>query len=124
MTPLDPAAVKLHRRGSGPPLVLLHCLGVDHGIWDIAAAGLERSFSVLSLDFPGHGATAVPAGGYGMAELAAMLKSVLDREGVGRAHVGGISLGGLVAQQFAAAYPDRVDHLILMDTTARYTDDA
>jgi pimeloyl-ACP methyl ester carboxylesterase len=42
---------------------------------------------------------------------------------VARAHLGGISLGGLVAQHFAATHPDRVDRLVLMDTTPRYTDE-
>ena len=42
-TKLDVNSVKVHRKGSGPTLVLLHCLGVDHGLWDIAAAGLEAN---------------------------------------------------------------------------------
>jgi pimeloyl-ACP methyl ester carboxylesterase len=51
---LDAVSIRVHRKGSGPTLVLLHCLGVDHGLWDIAAAGLEDSFTLLSYDFPGH----------------------------------------------------------------------
>src|SRR3954453_17740524 len=109
-------------QGSGPALVLLHCLGVDHRLWDIAAAGLERDFTLLTYDFPGHGATPVPAAGYGVAELSAQLARLLEREGIDHAHLGGISLGGLVAQHFAATYPDRVDRLLLLDTTPRYTD--
>lgn len=115
--------VVVHRNGSGPPLVLLHCLGVDHRLWDIAAAGLDRDFTLISYDFPGHGSTPVPAGGYGIAELSAQLARVLDREGIGRAHLGGISLGGLVAQHFAAMHPGRVDRLMLLNTTPRYTDE-
>src|SRR4051812_14645333 len=101
--------VTVHRKGSGPVLVLLHCLGVDHRLWDIAAPGLERDFTLLTYDFPGHGKRAVPAAGYGIAELSAELAQVLDREGVTRCHLGGISLGGLVAQHFAATRPDRVE---------------
>ena len=51
---LDAASIRVHRKGSGPTLVLLHCLGVDHGLWDIAAAGLEDGFTLLSYDLPGH----------------------------------------------------------------------
>ena len=120
---LDPGAVALHRRGEGPPLVLLHCLGVDHRLWEIGAAGLERDFTLLSYDFPGHGETALPARPYSIEDLSGQLASLLEREGIARAHLAGISLGGLVAQHFAATRPERVDRLMLIDTTPRYTDE-
>ena len=120
---LDPNSIKVHRRGAGPAVVLLHCLGVDHHLWDIAAAGLERDFTLLSYDFPGHGETPVPPHPYGVEQLSDQLAAVLSREGVSRAHVAGISLGGLVAQHFAAHHPDVVDRLVLIDTTPRYVDD-
>ena len=120
---LDPRNVSIHRKGSGAPLVLLHCLGVDYRLWDIAAAGLERDFTLVSYDFPGHGETALSPRGYGVEDLSAQLAALFEREGIARAHVGGISLGGLVAQHFAATYPERVDRLMLLDTTPRYTDE-
>jgi 3-oxoadipate enol-lactonase len=119
---LDAAAVTLHRDGSGPPLVLLHCLGVDHRFWDFAAP-LGRDFSLLRYDLPGHGASAVPGAAYGIAELSAQLGEVLAANGIARAHVAGISLGGLIAQHFAATRPELTDRLILIDTTPRYTDE-
>jgi len=115
--------VKIYRRGKGKALVLLHCLGVDHRLWDLACAGLETNYTLVSYDFPGHGATKLPQGPYGIAELSDQLAALLAREGIARAHVAGISLGGLVAQDFAARYPDNVDKLVLIDTTPRYTDD-
>src|SRR3954462_7151985 len=84
---LDLGRITVHRKGSGPALVLLHCLGVDHRLWDIAAAGLERDFTLLTYDFPGHGATPVPPQGYGVAQLSAQLARLLEREGIGRAHL-------------------------------------
>jgi 3-oxoadipate enol-lactonase len=120
---LDDSAIRIDRQGSGPPLVLLHCLGVDHRLWRLAA-GLESEFTVLSYDFPGHGATPVPGHRYTIEDLSAQLLRLLDREGVARAHLGGISLGGLVAQHFAATHPERVERVMLIDTTPRYTDDA
>ena len=119
---LDAAAVTLHRDGSGPPLVLLHCLGVDHRFWDFAG-GLGRDFSLLRYDLPGHGASAVPSAAYGIAELSAQLADLLTAHGIARAHVAGISLGGLIAQHFAATRPELTDRLILIDTTPRYTDE-
>jgi len=56
---LAPTDIQVSRKGSGPPLVLLHCLGVEHRLWDFAAAGLERDFTLISYDFPGHGGTPV-----------------------------------------------------------------
>jgi len=123
-TPLDPAAIRLHRRGNGPALALLHCLGVDHRLWEFAAAGLEDDFTLLSYDLPGHHETPPPEGAYGIAELSTQLAGVLADAGVARAHLAGISLGGLVAQHFAATYPERVDRLVLIDTTPRYTEEA
>ena len=124
MTSLDPGRIKLHRRGSGPALVLLHCLGVDHHLWDIAAAGFERDFTLLSYDLPGHHETALPDAGYGIAELSVQLAGVLERAGIARAHIAGISLGGLVAQHIAATRPALVDRLVLIDTTPRYTEES
>ena len=119
---LDTAAVTLHRSGSGTPLVLLHCLGVDHRFWDFLEP-LADSFTLTRYDLPGHGETPVPDGPYGVEHLSDQLAELFRREGIGRAHVAGISLGGLIAQHFAAHNPDLVDRLVLMDTTPRYTDE-
>jgi 3-oxoadipate enol-lactonase len=118
---LDGRAVRLRRSGSGPPLVLLHCLGADHRLWDIAADGLAEEFTLLAYDLPGHGEAPVPAGPYGISDLSAQLGAALEREGIARAHIAGISLGGLVAQHFAATAPRCVERLVLIDTTPRHT---
>jgi len=121
--PLDPAAVRLHRAGSGPALVMMHCLGMTHHLWD-CLEGLADQYTLLRYDFPGHGETPVPATPYGIEELSAQLAAVMRREGVAKAHIMGISLGGLVAQCFAASEPAMTDKLVLCDTTPRYTDEA
>jgi 3-oxoadipate enol-lactonase len=122
LSPLDPAAVTLHRDGHGPPLVLLHCLGVDRHFWDFAAP-LAGELTLLRYDLPGHGASAVLARRYGIADLSAQLADVLAAHSIARAHIAGISLGGLIAQHLAATRPELVDRLILIDTTPRYTDE-
>jgi pimeloyl-ACP methyl ester carboxylesterase len=123
IAPLDPDTIRLHRRGSGTPLVMLHCLGMSHHLWD-CLGGLADRFELVSYDLPGHGETPVPPVPYGIEELSGQLAAVLQRNGIARAHVIGISLGGLIAQHFAATRPAMVDHLILCDTTPRYTDEA
>lgn len=117
------AEVEIIRSGHGPALVLLHCLGVDHGLWNIAAAGLSDRFELVSYDFPGHGTTPVPDKPYSIEDLSEQLAAILSKQGLSRIHLGGISLGGLVAQHFAAIHPEIVEKLILVDTTPRYTDE-
>jgi 3-oxoadipate enol-lactonase len=116
------APVTLHRSGSGTPLVLVHCLGVDHRFWDFLAP-LADSVTLARYDLPGHGEAPVPDAPYGIEHLSDQLADLFRREGIGRAHVAGISLGGLIAQHFAAHHPELVGRLVLIDTTPRYTDE-
>ena len=122
MIKLDDKSIILHRQGSGPPLVFLHCLGVDRHFWDFADE-LSRNFTLVTYDLPGHGKSAVPKNGYQIEDLSAQLAELLQRHDISHAHIAGISLGGLIAQSLAATRPDMVDHLVLIDTTPRYTDE-
>jgi 3-oxoadipate enol-lactonase len=122
MTSLDANGIALHRAGTGAPLVLLHCLGVDHRFWNFASP-LESRFTLLRYDLPGHGATRVPERPYSIEDLAEQLAALLQANRIRRASIAGISLGGLVAQSFAARHSERVDSLVLIDTTPRYTDE-
>lgn len=121
MAKLD-ANIEVTREGSGPALVLLHCLGVDRRFWEFAAP-LGSDFTILRYDLPGHGTSAVPKAPYSIDDLADQLAAILKAQKIARASVAGISLGGLIAQNFAARYPKLVDRLILVDTTPHYTDD-
>ncbi len=116
------ADVSLIKEGNGPPLVLLHCLGVDHRFWDFARP-LAQDFTLYRYDLPGHGAAPMPNRTYTIADLSDQLAALMEKHAIARAHIRGISLGGLIAQDFAARYPERVDRLILVDTTPRYTDE-
>jgi 3-oxoadipate enol-lactonase / 4-carboxymuconolactone decarboxylase len=100
----------------GAPLVLLHSLGTNAHIWDEQTAELSRSFRVIRPDFRGHGLSGCTPGPYSMELLADDLKDLLEALGIGRFHLGGISLGGLVAQAFAAGWPERIASLVLVDT--------
>jgi 3-oxoadipate enol-lactonase len=120
MADLTHLATELHASGNGPPVVLLHCLGVDHRLWADVVARLQSAFTVLTYDLPGHGSSATPSCGYDMDDLADQLRALLAARGVGHAHVVGMSLGGCVAQAFAGKYPSHVDRLVLADTTPQY----
>jgi 3-oxoadipate enol-lactonase/4-carboxymuconolactone decarboxylase len=110
----------VHVRVDGPPggapLVMLHSLGTTSDIWDAQAAALARSFRVIRPDMRGHGLTGCTPGPYSMALLADDLAGVLDALQVNQAHIAGISIGGMIAQAFAAAYPGRAASLMLVDT--------
>lgn len=101
MSALDPATIRLHRTGSGPALVLLHCLGMTRRLWD-PLLPLADNYTLITYDFPGHGETPPPAAPYGVEDLSNQLAAVLRTNAITKAHVGGLSLGGLVAQHFAA----------------------
>ena len=101
---------------AAPVLVLLHSLGTSGHVWDAQARALAGPFRVVRPDLRGHGLTEVTAGPYGVAGLAADVLAVLDALGIGQAHVGGLSIGGLVAQGVAHQAPGRVASLILCST--------
>lgn len=110
----------IHVLVDGPPgaapLVLLHSLGTNAHVWDPQAEVLARSFRVIRPDMRGHGLTTCTPGPYSIAMLAADLAGLLAAMGVGRAHIGGISIGGMVAQAFVARYQEAAESLILCDT--------
>ncbi len=100
----------------GAPLLLLHSLGTNAHVWDAQAAALARQFRVIRPDLRGHGLTECTPGPYSMALFAADVAALLDALKIEKAHIGGISIGGLIAQAFASAHAERVASLLLVDT--------
>jgi pimeloyl-ACP methyl ester carboxylesterase len=95
------------RTGSGPPLVLLHALGLSRSAWDPVVPALSRHFDVIAVDLPGFGASAPlpPHVEPTPAALAEAVAALLVELGVTTAHVAGNSLGGWVALELAALTP-------------------
>lgn len=110
--------------GDGAPtrpwLVLSHALACDHSMWDGQAEAFSRALNVLRYDTRGHGATSAPAGEYAFDQLADDLKALLDGVGIQRAHLVGLSMGGMIAQVAALRWPLRFASLTLADTSSRY----
>ena len=121
--PLDPGLIELHRRGSGKPLVLIHCLGQSWRFWDVLDPLMDRN-ELVSYSLPGHPGTPLPGHQYGVPELTEQLRLVALRDGLKKFHLMGISLGGSVAQHFAGTYPEMVDKLVLADCSPRYDDES
>lgn len=110
-------AIAWEEHGSGAPVLLIHGLGYARWGWEPVVGPLAGSHRVLLFDNRGIGASDAPPGPYTVTELAADALQVLDEAGVGRAHVLGTSLGGMVAQELALTAPDRVERLVLVCTT-------
>jgi len=98
--------------GSGPPVVLLHGFATDLRLWDEQLPALASRYRVIRYDLRGFGRSPVPSAPYMHADD---LKSLLDRRGVSRAALIGLSLGGGAAINFAIAYPERVRALVVVD---------
>lgn len=102
--------------GSGAPLVLLHGWGMHGGIWKSFAQRLSRDFAVHSVDLPGHGASA--------ALKALTLDGVVDQLNAQFDHpvsVVGWSLGGIIAQHWAAQRANTVKRLVLVASTPSFS---
>jgi pimeloyl-ACP methyl ester carboxylesterase len=96
-------------------ILLLHGLLSDATTWDRAIEPLaSRGYRVIALDLLGHGASDKPPTGYGLVDFAASISTLLRKLDIDRAVVGGHSLGGAVAMQFAHHYPAQVDGLVLV----------
>ncbi|NEE02937.1 3-oxoadipate enol-lactonase [Phytoactinopolyspora halotolerans] len=108
----------IHGPADAPVVVLGSSLGTTRAMWDPQLDALSASFRVIRYDHLGHGASEVPPGPYSIEGLAADLIGLLDELGVRRAHLGGLSLGGMVALQAAAAFPERVDRLAVICSSA------
>ncbi len=115
--------VEVHHLTEGPPdapvLILAHAIGTSLAMWQPQVEALSRDFRVVSYDQRGHGESPVPAGPYEIADLGRDLLHLMDRLGVERASLCGLSLGGMTVLWVAAHAPDRVERLIGCCVTAR-----
>ncbi|HRA79168.1 MAG TPA: 3-oxoadipate enol-lactonase [Burkholderiaceae bacterium] len=101
------------------PLLLLNSLGTDHSLWEPLMPGLLERYRVLRTDKPGHGASDARDGEYSIAQLGRDVLAVMDAAGVGRAHLCGVSIGAMIGIWVAAHAPDRIDRLVLSNTSAK-----
>lgn len=102
----------------GPKLVLLNSLGSGTGLWDPIMPALEAKYRVLRMDKRGHGQSTCTPGDYTMTMLAEDALAVMDAAGFDRATVGGISIGGMISMQMALLAPERVERLVISNSSA------
>jgi pimeloyl-ACP methyl ester carboxylesterase len=99
-------------------LVLLHGFSLDSRSWRPQIQGLSATFTVIAWDAPGAGQSQDPPANFSIGDWAVALAGVLDDAKIQRAHVVGLSWGGLLAQEFYRRYPSRVISLVLAGTYA------
>ena len=102
-----------------PVVVLSNSLGATRGMWDPQVPALAERYRVVTYDTRGHGESPAPQGPYTLDDLVDDVVALLDEVGAERAHVAGLSLGGMIAMRLAVREPARVDRLALLCTSAK-----
>ena len=99
--------------GNGAPLLLIMGLGRASNAWHRMRPLLSERYRTIAFDNRGVGRSDAPAGPYTIGQMASDAAAVLRAAGVNAAHVLGLSMGGMIAQEFALKYPSKVRSLIL-----------
>lgn len=104
--------------GDGEPLILIPGLGTGAWLWFKQVPAFAESFRTIIFDPHGVGRSAPSEAPFTTRSLAATIAKLSDVLGIERAHIVGASLGGFVAQEFALAYPQKTESLVLCCTSA------
>lgn len=102
--------------GAGDPLLLVNGLGSDFSEWLYQLPAFSARYRVIVFDNRGAGESEAPPGPYTTAQMADDVAALLDGLGIARAHLLGVSLGGMIAQQVVLRHPGKVDRLVLACT--------
>ncbi|MDD9874397.1 MAG: alpha/beta hydrolase [Gammaproteobacteria bacterium] len=123
MTPHHGQPVSLHyrREGGGAPVTLLHGVGSSLEVWDGVVRATGENCAVLRVDLRGHGRSGKPPGPYKLDDFVRDLAGLYEHLGIEQASLVGFSLGGVIAQAFALAHPEKVNRLVLISAVAGRT---
>ena len=112
------AKIYWDEQGTGDPVLLIMGLGYPSDMWYRTRPVLAETYRTIAIDNRGIARSEMPPGPYPISLMAADAVAVLDAAGVERAHVYGISMGGMIAQELTLQHPERVRSLILGCTAA------
>jgi 3-oxoadipate enol-lactonase len=103
---------------SGHVVMMSNSLMADHTMWDVTVPALTDRYHILRYDTRGHGRSGTTPGPYSIEMLADDAIGLIDQLGIPRVHFVGLSMGGMIAQQIGARYPERVYSLSLCDSAS------
>lgn len=118
---IDVNGVRLWHRisGDGEPVVQIHGAGFGHFNFDPATPVLSQQFRVIDFDMRGYGQSDKPLQHYDMEVWADDVAGLLDALGIGRAHIHGTSMGGMIAIVVAGKYPERTQSVVINCAAAK-----
>jgi len=105
--------------GAGDPILFIHGLTWDHTLWDHQVAALKGSYRCIAVDLIGHGQTPDVDHEYSFFDLADYMAAFLHSIGIPKAHIVGLSMGGMTAMPMALEHQHSVRSLALIDTDAQ-----
>ena len=106
-------------REQAPPLVFINSLGTDLRIWDTVMPQFTGRFTLIRYDKRGHGLSDCPPGPYTIRQHANDLAGLLEQVQVELVFLIGVSVGGMIALDYAVSHPQQVKALVLSDTAAK-----
>jgi len=116
----DKVRIYYEAHGSGTPLVLAYGIGGNAEMWDVNRDALAARHRLILWEPRGHARSDSPEdpAKYSFERWVLDLKAVLDRLGIRKAHVGGLSLGAGIATRFALRFPSRVRSLVVTNSSS------
>jgi len=114
--PINGIKICYEIHGKGKPLFLVHGYAGIKENWFCLIPLLKKSYKVIVFDLRSTGDSSHPNRPITMKNFSDDLKGLMGYLNIERAHIGGASMGGMIAQQFASSYPESVDKLILINT--------
>jgi pimeloyl-ACP methyl ester carboxylesterase len=105
--------------GIGDCVILIHGLGGDHREWMLQMPEFSKKFRCIAIDLPGHGKSTMPRDIYRPIDHATKIYRFIKELQVDKAHIVGLSMGGMIAQELALNFGNIINKLVLVSTSAR-----
>jgi 3-oxoadipate enol-lactonase len=119
-----PIHVEVEGPERAPVLMLSNSLGTTLAMWEPQVAPFTRHFRLVRYDRRGHGRSGCPKGPYTMERLGRDVLAVLDGLGIAKINWCGLSMGGMVGQWLGANAPERIERMVLTNTSSYFADKA
>ncbi len=107
------------REGAGPPILFIGGLAAGQVLWAKVVEHLKQDYECITFDNRGIGQSSKPASGYSIPILSGDSLGLLDSLSITRAHIVGMSMGGLIAQDMALQRPEMIGSLVLAGSFAK-----